>query len=531
MRQRLFKEARLLFPAWLVAWVAPLVPFFLLRQRDAEPVAATLFLIGCTFIGASSLGPEFSHRTMAQLLSQPMSRSRIWIEKMLVLGLSLIPAAVFAGAVFYTLSPAVVFANAVFYSESFDILEKGLMLILPICSALCVTPCLTLLTRSTIGAVVFSLAIPFLLALGGQALAIHLLRRGAFAGFLPPHWTTNEAMFVAYFSLILFGVYCAAFAWLGYSRFKRYQVDETFSEEIAFGKVLEAPFARAMRAGFGKRAGPLWSLRQKELRLQQIPFALALILIVIEACVVGYVRLVHPAESTFYFLAPLIIYIGAIPILTGALSIAEERCLGLHSWQLLQPVSAFKQWVVKVSMVFGVSIVLGVILPGGVLWMGQRFWESGAANQVLPETLQLQVLPETLQPWGRPLLFGAQLMLTALAIYASSVAANTLRAAVLATGLAIGGSIGFGVAIHALRGLTHVVAITYDSRGSIHLESAVVPTLVVMVLFSGLMLLFSYSNFRRVHRSGRELLAQAFCFGGPLGLGILLAAVFFLALL
>jgi hypothetical protein len=94
---RIFKEARSLFWPWLAVITAAALPL-LERSWSAGSEAAPLwgihqviepasflgFFIGLPLLATLSLGNEFQCRTIPLLLSQPLGRTEIWSEKIIV---------------------------------------------------------------------------------------------------------------------------------------------------------------------------------------------------------------------------------------------------------------------------------------------------------------------------------------------------------------------------------------------------------------------------------------------------------------
>src|SRR6267143_1476920 len=161
MQTRLLKHLRLLLPAWLLIAAVTLVPTVLPGWHPSEfPVFC--LVLGCPLIAACSFGPEFTHGTLSQLLAQPINRRRIWFEKMLVLGAFLLPLWVGALLLYRLGVPKPVY---------------WLLAIGPIC-AFCTTPFFTFIARNVIGAVVLSLAVPFLIYLGAGAMVLWLFNSG-----------------------------------------------------------------------------------------------------------------------------------------------------------------------------------------------------------------------------------------------------------------------------------------------------------------------------------------------------------------
>jgi ABC-type transport system involved in multi-copper enzyme maturation permease subunit len=94
---RIFKEARSLFWPWLAVMTAAALP---LLERSwsvgsgaaplwgihqvIEPASFLGFFIGLPLLATLSLGNEFQCRTISLLLSQPVGRTEIWSEKIIV---------------------------------------------------------------------------------------------------------------------------------------------------------------------------------------------------------------------------------------------------------------------------------------------------------------------------------------------------------------------------------------------------------------------------------------------------------------
>ncbi len=80
---RLRKEVRALFLPWCGVVILCALPLFHLSQSLSETSVAFCY-IGILMLATLSLGYEFQHRTLSLLLTQPVSRMKIWGEKMSV---------------------------------------------------------------------------------------------------------------------------------------------------------------------------------------------------------------------------------------------------------------------------------------------------------------------------------------------------------------------------------------------------------------------------------------------------------------
>src|SRR5216684_1479658 len=80
---RLRKEVRALFRPWCSVVILCALPLFHVSRSLSETSVAFCYL-GIPMLATLSLGYEFQQRTFALLLSQPVSRMKIWSEKMSV---------------------------------------------------------------------------------------------------------------------------------------------------------------------------------------------------------------------------------------------------------------------------------------------------------------------------------------------------------------------------------------------------------------------------------------------------------------
>src|SRR4051794_31798204 len=84
MNPRIAKEIRVqLLPFGLIICAAVL-PFWIFPTHPADLMVPG-FALACLLMGPAAFAPEFQHRTMASLLTQPLSRSTLWMEKICVM--------------------------------------------------------------------------------------------------------------------------------------------------------------------------------------------------------------------------------------------------------------------------------------------------------------------------------------------------------------------------------------------------------------------------------------------------------------
>ena len=89
---RLLKESRVLFWPWCLVTIGGAVPLIQERLHTGSSVYGHLLggmgplsiFVGIPLLATLSLGCEFQYGTFSLLLTQPLSRMRIWAEKMSV---------------------------------------------------------------------------------------------------------------------------------------------------------------------------------------------------------------------------------------------------------------------------------------------------------------------------------------------------------------------------------------------------------------------------------------------------------------
>lgn len=251
MNARLIKETRALLPIF-----AGTLPLIVVPQLIWPPEGFGFFALGvaCVMMAGSSFGSEFQHRTLSLLLSQPIPRSVIWREKMMVLGAGMM-----------TSLAALLVCLAVYYPVSDQDAWPALALI-PLC-AFCGTPFWTLELRQSIGGMVAAVGAPCGI-LAAYALVVEQL-----GGHEP------AALVSVIISLLL--IYCALVYWLGYAKFQRLEAVDMPSRELGLPASLEAIVVAPLTKISSRFRGPFATLLKKEFRLQQISFLLAGVFILI----------------------------------------------------------------------------------------------------------------------------------------------------------------------------------------------------------------------------------------------------------
>jgi hypothetical protein len=346
---RIHKEARSLFRPWCAVMIAGALP--LLEQSHSaqmggpvwgvhyliEPASFLGFFLGIPLLATLSLGNEFQYRTMSLLLNQPVVRMEIWGEKMTVT----IVAALSATLVF-----AVSWRSAL--DQAPDLwMAAGAWIIAMIASALF----WTLIARSTLGGMVLA---------GG----IH------YFFFIPWLFRRNwipETMTARSIAAFLVLGYAGVMLWLGRRTLARFQATGGMAGDdllMAGPKVMPEALAGLLRC---RPTGAVLNLIRKELRLLRPLWLIAPLGLVGWMCLSMLGKLERGSVPAMIMangsVAVVIAVTPLIAVLAGALSLGEERSSGMHSWHMTLPVSARRQWLIKLSTALFAGLVCSVLLP------------------------------------------------------------------------------------------------------------------------------------------------------------------------
>jgi hypothetical protein len=453
MNARLIKETRALLPVF-----AGTLPLIVLPQLIWPPSGFGYLALGvaCVLMAGSAFGTEFQHRTISLLLSQPIARSVIWRDKMLVLGAGM------------AASLAVLLCCLAVSRPVIEGMDWVVMALIPLC-AFCGAPFWTLSLRQGIGGMAVAVGAPC------GILAVYALMTNHLGESQP------AALVTAIISLLL--IYCAVVYWLGYATFKRLEAVDTPSRDLGLPAGLEAFLVRPLTRMSSRFRGPFATLLKKEFRLQQISFLLAGVFVLV--AVAGFcVAVRRPDIAAGIVGGDLFLYALILPLIAGAISVGEERGWGMAEWHLTLPPSALKQWSAKMVAALSTSLVLGLLLPTAIFVATDPLFSKPDARTSLPPAFAMLC-------W----ILG-QLLLTSVAIYAASFTRATLQA-ILASFVilaALGGAL--LVAVYWVR---HIAPAPIPWIGLPHVGEVLVLTLLSAALAFTLCLfhLFAWSNFRR----------------------------------
>lgn len=492
MNPRIIKETRPLLPAFALAALGLPVLSLVWKNESAPGFGFGLSATGCLFMGAMSFGNEFSFRTMPLLLTQPFRRQVIWRDKMLALGAAIaLSLAIFLAWLYYYLKPVFDLGEDAHWCAATAVLFA--------IGAYCTIPWLTLHTRSTLGGMVSSTAIPIALLLGLSALLDHF-----------PQFKSGGEYFhqaVILFGAVLLGYFSLGY-WFGRRTFIRLQFVDSQSREITVPQGLERFLAGTMEMvpGF---TGPFANLLKKELQLQRLSLFFAVLFCVatpIEAVIWKLAKSELATNIAMGVLAATFaIYVIMLPLVAAGGCVAEERNWGMLGWQLTLPPSRRKQWTAKILVVFATCWLLGFLLPA-ILYIVEKWLFHFAPSP--PGLAGLAQLDGILG-----MIFGYSLIISVI-IFASSISANGMRAILLSLGLIIGEITLWAASFASIAFLSNISQPRSLSAGLI----ALIAFWLILGMIPCLTLFLAWLNYRRDELSPRRgLICAAIFLFTPLG--------------
>lgn len=324
------KEFRALLPWWaasagalLLSWMlrtSALAPF--IDDADYLSIGIWAYAAGSVVLGAMVVGHEYSHNTLSMHLLQPLDRSRLLSAKAIVLAVLLV--GLFAIARFsLRVDPS-------------DALLPPFISWAPLAFGFCLTPWLTMISRSQLGGAVYTALFPLM-----------LLVIGGYLG-LPSSAVAPGMVVIAGVGLLL-----------TVHGFARLEVPGTAQSEVDLLGWID----KARPRDVPTRRHPVWMLVTKEIRLQHVTLA-AGVVYVIAWVVVGasapWMRESFVPEVRY---AATIVFAALVSLLSGALVSAEERRFGTADWHTLLPTRPGLQWGVKAGVALTLALGLAVGLP------------------------------------------------------------------------------------------------------------------------------------------------------------------------
>jgi hypothetical protein len=420
------KEIRLLLPGWVAAIVLAIAPMWLVSHwspgPEIAPVLDVVYLVGIMLLGLASFGEEFNSRTFQLLLSQPISRRRIWSTKLLTLAAAYLSVllALFASWELYAWhhhSEVSIYTFSFISRFNTDAVAGLAMLIGGLWT--------TLLLRQVAAAFWFTFLVPLLVVI-----VVPLLLYGSL-------FESTDIRRVLGWGLILYSL--AGFSFAHWLLFRAQDV------QWSGGNIVIPEWRGLARFRFGpstrRRWNPRAALQAKEFRLHQSQMVIAGVLTLLHIVVLIIRKCVSlPETSSLGF--TLRTFWGlwlVMPLLVGCAAAAEERKLGTLAGQLCLPARWRTQFMAKAGVVLLLSVLLGAVmplllegarvLPGVHLFAGNPHFEAGGMPWMTGWPVYLLYGVETINQLCPFLaLAGITAAIGLISFYASTLSRNTLQA-------------------------------------------------------------------------------------------------------
>ena len=345
------KEIRLLLPSWIVAVLLAMIQGI---TRPYDFYVASLLFFGLTIMALTTIGRESSLNTFSSQLAQPVERMRIWQTKLSVLAVAFLTVFIVWLAAF-----GIAFINS---NVNASDLENSSNLFFTVCliAAATFTGGLwtTLLLRQIAGAFWLTLLVPAVLS-------------GFSAAFFAQSESDSTVIGVLCVVIAIYSVGGFLFArWL----FFRAQ-DVGWSGGIIALPEWKIFAAHSEKAGSTRNRKPIFALLKKEFQLQQASFMGAAGLLVMH---LGIIILRHhhkfAKDSAGEILTSIFWMLWLVlPVIVGAMAVAEERRLGVMEGQLCLPVSRRVQFVIKGFLTLVLGTLLGGVLPVSLETLGSKY--------------------------------------------------------------------------------------------------------------------------------------------------------------
>jgi len=401
MNSRLTKELRPLRLPWTIAaiaagghlvgvdgWAAangPLASFL-------AGLAVTAFVGGVLVIAAMPVGVELQERTLSLLFSQPMERGRLWKEKLLAASLMVS-------------SLGVIQVIAISLTGQLEVSSVLLFTAFAI-AAVCSIGYYTLATRSVLVGIACAVGLPYTLTL-----TAYLVVRYLFG--LELQLSDNQALTLALSACAAYSIFSL---WLSYRQFTTLELKDAVVSRAAEVPAILIP--RKLSDLFRARpTGVTLNLIRKEVCLHKPLFLVSAIFTA--AWLITLLLLLLRPEWREDCMAAFAGLIGTqvilMVILGGCTALGDDKALGTSTWHLTQPVSARRQWLIKLLTALGTTFSVAVILPALL-----AFLTFGKGN--------LDSLATNASNLAGPALFCLMAFLAS--FWSASMTVNTVRAAI-----------------------------------------------------------------------------------------------------
>ena len=375
--------------------------------------------------------------------------------------------------------------------------EKQMLSLMPLLCGLFLAPWLTMACRSAIAGAVFALTIPGILLVVGELLGIATYGYGA----------VMQAFRMAFVWVGTLGL-CAVGAVMSWRMFTRLEAIEGAGQDVRLPRWLKTGSAAGASATQLTRHHPVWLLVKKEIRLQQLPLVLTAFY-VLEWLVAVSLASVSDVKYGYLFSGLTMLHIGLLPILIGSFASAGERQLDTLQSQLLLPMAAWKQWAVKVGVVFGSAVVLGMVLPAVLLSFSRS---DGVSAMPLTESETVMF---------------AVLLLAAGSLYISSLCRSGLWALLMSLPAVVGSQLFLQLSFEWLAKPSFAIVTRLSGRPMPRFFYFVPPRALSVLLIGGVIALalrFAFINHRSADRPATRVWTQVIVMATFVAAGIIAGA-------
>jgi hypothetical protein len=483
------KEVRALAWPWLACLACMVMPAVANAPVWLGGLSVPAYFLGTAALGGLSMGHEYTDRTLSLLLTLPARRERLFAIKFGVLAVMLTGLWVAAATV--------VFGDSRIVSESQDMAA-----LLPVACGLLLAPWLTMVCRNPIGGAVFALAIPGVLFVGGELIGINLYGdTSAMQDF--------RLTFVSVGTIAL----CAIGAVMGWWTFTRLEAIDGPGQDVRLPRWPRRSDASSASARL-TRHHPFWLLAKKDMALQQLPIVLAAFYVVAWVVTEALASFVFDVEYRHAFAALTLPYGLLLAMLIGSSASATERQIGTLEWQTLLPIATWKQWAVKMVVVFGLALVLALGVPLLLLYLG------GLVRPTSPLTLMAASSAITII-----------ILMAAGSLYVSSLSKSVLRALVTSIPVMFGamlfmqfvlfriGAVSYTAARRFITGMTPTFGVP------IYFVPQRAAGVALTAVFLIIVLRLALSNHRSAERPRTRVLTQTVVMAATMTAGVVAAAV------
>jgi hypothetical protein len=328
-------------------------------------------VIGVPMLACLSFGNEFRHKTMELLVSQPVSRLKIWREKWIVVAIAILTTSLAAS----------VFSRTPLHITGPNDLDYVMFLVVTTCSAVF----WTLFARSTMGGLVLNISI---------VIPLGLLKFG--------FWDWNAA--TGHFSktgvtLILSAAtlgYSVVMLWMGRWMLVRRQSGAGLVGSdlmVAIPILVPRRIAGLLRC---RRDQVVFNLIRKELRLLRPLWLLsALYVLCWSAIAIASWFVPVAGDGRQAMLVFLVLGSASYPVIAtflgATLPFAEERASGIQLWHLALPLSMKTQWLARLVTGLFAGLICGIGLTSVLTVLAHALLRPDIVRDMIRMTLPVPI--------------------------------------------------------------------------------------------------------------------------------------------